>query len=119
VKNDDRDYILVEDVAMDGPVKLVLESSPVKDPNPLPLRCSPSEVPCCGGHAHLSLSLSLSRLLALLSHRLLAHQQVGFVKLSSDTRTTPFPRVPVGFVIGPIGLLCGWVKIQRKQTVAH
>jgi hypothetical protein len=59
VKNDDRDYILVEDVAMDGPVKLVLESSPVKDPNPLPLRCSPSEVPCCGGHAHLSLSLSL------------------------------------------------------------
>jgi hypothetical protein len=67
VKNDDRDYILVEDVAMDGPVELVLESSLVQDPNPFPLRCSPSEVPCCGGHTHLFLSLDSSSSLSACS----------------------------------------------------
>lgn len=35
-------YIRIEEMTMDGPIKSVSESTPVEDPNPLPLRCSSS-----------------------------------------------------------------------------
>lgn len=60
-KNGDRGkkrsaHILVEEVAVDGPVESVFEGSAVEDPNPLLLSCPASYVRGCWHSAHLSLS---------------------------------------------------------------
>lgn len=35
-----RGYILIEEMAMNGPIESVFEGTPIEDPNPLLLRCS-------------------------------------------------------------------------------
>lgn len=50
-----RDYILVEEMAVDGPVEGVSESTPVEDPNTLLLRSPARKVPH-RAQAHLSLA---------------------------------------------------------------
>ena len=39
-KRKGRGYILIEEMAMNGPIESVLEGTTVEDPNPLLLRCS-------------------------------------------------------------------------------
>ena len=58
--DEENKYIFVKEMAMNGPVESVFESSPVKDPNPLLLGGSPSQISRRRQKAHLSPSSSSS-----------------------------------------------------------
>lgn len=92
-------YILVEDMAMDGPVESVFEGSAVEDPNPLLLSCPTS---CVRRRRHcIHLSLSLSGLFLYFSRPV--HLQelafVGEVQIDDDVFISPQThRRPLYFV---------------------
>ena len=48
-------YISIKEMAMDSPIESVFEGSPVKDPNPLLLGGSPSQISRRRRKAHFSL----------------------------------------------------------------
>jgi len=72
-------YVVVEEVAMHGPIKSVFEGAAVQDPNPLLLRRAPSKVRCRRCHATFC-----SLLFSLFFHFTSSQLVPGIGKMAKD-----------------------------------